>query len=113
MMVILTRVIGVILLLLALWLIAVDCGDWAARIGSTIVALSLLSAFWRTHSEVADPNDGPLVMDGGGAEPYAASAADKNAYRRKVNLLVWEFFGAIIGTLVNGYGGWIAALVAR
>ena len=102
------------LLLAAGYLVATAKGDWAARLGSLMVALSLISVYFRTKSDVWDPADGPIIFDDGGAEDYSPSKEDLSDYRRSVGGLFWEFFGATVGTLVNGFAPWAAAwLVAR
>jgi hypothetical protein len=106
-------VLGVALVVASFWLIVIGNGDWAARIGSAVVALSLLSAFIRSRKDVSDPSDGPTILDGGGAEDYKVSPSDVAKYQSTLRVLGWEFFGAILGTLINGYSGWLAAIIAR
>jgi hypothetical protein len=100
------------LFLLAVYLVATGRGDWAARVGSVLVAVSLVSAYFRSRADLLDPNGGPIVFDGGGAAEYVPSEPELQKYRQTVQGLRWEFVGAVVGTLINGFGSWLSTYFA-
>ena len=101
-----------VLFCLAVYLVTTGCGDWAARVGSVLVAVSLVSVFIRSRADMHDPSDGPIVIDGGSAAEYVPSEPELTKFRQTVNGLRWEFVGAVAGTLINGFGSWLAAYFA-
>ena len=71
-----------VLFCLAVYLVTTGCGDWAARVGSVLVAVSLVR-YLSVHGPICTtPSDGPIVIDGGSAAEYVPSEPELTKFSK-------------------------------